>query len=92
MNDYQNKLYDDFMDKKTEPRNLMPDETNAQEALDLLKDYILGSDYYIVDPVNQKQANTIIVLDIIHRLEKEKQERRNNHIFSDIILKIKNII
>jgi hypothetical protein len=37
---------------------------NAQDALDELARHLLGSGYYIVNPVNKEQANTQIVYDI----------------------------
>lgn len=36
----------------------------AQDALNELCEYLLGKDYYIVDPLNNSQANAIIVDDI----------------------------
>lgn len=36
----------------------------AQEALNYLEKYLLGDDYYIVDPVNNMQGNAIIVDEI----------------------------
>lgn len=39
----------------------------AQEALNMLEKHLLGDDYYIVDPVNNMQANAIVVDEIISR-------------------------
>lgn len=39
----------------------------AQEAVNMLEKHLLGDDYYIVDPVCNIQANTIIVDEIISR-------------------------
>lgn len=36
----------------------------AQDALNELCEYLLGKDYYIVDPLGPSQANAIIVDDI----------------------------
>lgn len=38
-----------------------PAPTDAQLALNVLCDYLLGEDWYIVDPIGVKQANTEIV-------------------------------
>ena len=38
--------------------------TEAQEALNELCEYLLGKDYYIVDPLCNAQVNAIIVDDI----------------------------
>lgn len=40
-------------------------EMTKEEAFDLLCNYFLGENYYIVDPVSPKQANAIMVDDII---------------------------
>lgn len=37
---------------------------SAQEAVNILCDYFLGEDWYIVDPVRNDQANAIIVEEI----------------------------
>lgn len=39
----------------------------AQEALNYLEKYLLGDNYYIVDPVNNMQGNAIIVDEIVSR-------------------------
>lgn len=41
--------------------------SNAQFYLDLIKDEILGKNYYIADPVNANQANEIITKVIISK-------------------------
>lgn len=46
------------------------DTLTAQEALHVLKDELLGEDYYIVDPVGVEQANRIIVEDILKKYKK----------------------
>ena len=40
---------------------------NAQKAVDFLKDYLLGEDWYVVNPVNTEQCNTEIVHEILYR-------------------------
>lgn len=51
-------------------------ELSADEALQLLCDELLGRDYYIADPVNGKQANAIIALDILKRYAPKKQPKK----------------
>lgn len=45
---------------------------DPQTALDILCDYLLGTDYYITDPVNNYQGNLIIVDDIINKYAKKE--------------------
>ena len=51
-------------------------ELSADDALQLLCDELLGRDYYIVDPVSGKQANAIIVLDILKKYAPRRVKRR----------------
>lgn len=51
-------------------------ELSADEALQLLCDELLGRDYYIADPVNGKQANAIIALDILKKYAPRKTKKR----------------
>ena len=53
---------------------------SAQKAVDELCDYLLGEDYYIVDPLNNTQCNLIIVEDIERKYRKwvrTKKSTRN---------------
>ena len=47
----------------------------AEEALQLLCDELLGEGYYIVDPVNPKQANALIALDILKQYAPRKKKK-----------------
>jgi len=42
----------------------MANVLSAQEAVNILCNYFLGEDWYIVDPVRNDQANAIIVEEI----------------------------
>jgi hypothetical protein len=44
---------------------LMQPPLNAQKALDLLQTYLLGEDWYIVNPVNVEQGNSQVVHEIL---------------------------
>lgn len=50
-------------------------ELDAQTAINILCDYLLGTDYYITDPVNNVQGNTIIVYDILNKYAKKELKR-----------------
>ena len=54
----------------------IPESMSGQEGLNFLMDYILGEDYYIVDPVSGKQANSIVVADIIEYCENKDRKIR----------------
>lgn len=47
-------------------------ELDPQVALDELRRFFLGDDWYVVDPMNQKQVNAWIVYDI-ERINTDKR-------------------
>ena len=52
---------------------LCPPAMDAQVALNELKRYLLGDDWYVVLPVNAEQCNTEIVYEIERRYKKYRQ-------------------
>lgn len=44
---------------------LMQPPLNAQKALDILQAYLLGEDWYIINPVNVEQGNSQFVHEIL---------------------------
>ena len=70
-----------FMEDKMKKK--IPESMSGQEGLDFLMDYILGEDYYIVDPVSNKQGNSIVVADIIRHCDnKDKKTRKIGWMFA----------
>ena len=49
-------------------------------ALDLLKDYLLGEDWYIINPVNHEQGNTQLVHEILMKYSRQYREEYNRAI------------
>ena len=50
---------------------LMQPPLNAQKAIGFLCDYLLGEDWYVVNPVNTEQCNTQLVHEILLKYSKE---------------------
>ena len=50
---------------------LMQPPLEAQRAIDFLKDYLLGEDWYVVNPVNTEQCNTQMVHEILMKCSRE---------------------
>ena len=50
--------------------NIFPPPLEPQMAIDYLKDYLLGEDWYTVNPISQKQINTEIVFEILFKYSK----------------------
>jgi hypothetical protein len=46
-------------------------------ALDFLKDYLLGEDWYIVNPVNHEQGNTQLVHEILYKYSRAYRKEYN---------------
>lgn len=76
---YDAKLKDDF-DKiiGDDTYGIFPAPTDPQMAIHILSAYLLGEDYYIVDPLPNDQANTIIIQDILFKYSKEYRKRFKN--------------
>lgn len=43
----------------------------AQEAIHILTNYLLGEDYYIINPLCNEQANAEIVADILYKYSRK---------------------
>lgn len=56
--------------------NIFPKATSDIEAIDILSDTILGSDWYISYPCGRGQANTEIVAAILMEYEYAKAKER----------------
>lgn len=59
--------FSEWLDQNWEEDNMCPPPLDAQDALDFLKDYLLGENWYVVMPLSQKQCNTEIVATILKK-------------------------
>ncbi len=59
-----------WLDENWEKDNMFPPCLDAQLAIDFLCNYLLGEDYYIVNPLCTAQANCEIVHDILYKYSK----------------------
>ena len=50
--------------------NIFPPPLESQMAIDFLKTYLLGEDWYTVNPISQEQINTEIVFGILFKYSK----------------------
>ena len=62
--------------------NMCPPPLNAQMAINFLKDYLLGEDWYSLMPMSTEQINTEIVCRILvkysRKYRKERREENKN--------------
>ena len=70
-----------FANSKMDKYNIYPRSTEAQEGLDILIEHFLGKDWYVVDPLPQKQVNTVAVYQILSVYEKKSLWQRVKSIF-----------
>ena len=67
--------FTEWLDENWEKDNMFPPCLDPQIALNFLQQYLLGEDWYIADPVNNIQANLIIVYEI-ERKYKDKNRKK----------------
>ena len=62
-----------------ESYGLYPAPTEAQLAVNVLIEYLLGEDWYVVDPIHNSQVNTVAVHEILLKYSKKyrKEWKRN---------------
>ena len=58
--------------------NIYPDPISDREALDILKTFFLGEDWYIVDPVSPGQGNVYLVDAILNSFPRKYKKFRKN--------------
>ena len=70
-----------LQEKSKDKDNLFPPPLEPQLALDFLREYILGEDWYSVNPIPTVQINTEVVDEILYkcskRYRKEVKKLRN---------------
>lgn len=58
--------------------NIFAPPMKSQVAINILKDYLLGEDWYTVNPISQEQVNTEIVITILEKYSKKfRREKRS---------------
>ena len=50
--------------------NIFPPLLESQMAIDFLRTYLLGEDWYTVNPISQERVNTEIVFEILFKYSK----------------------
>lgn len=72
----KNQKITDFLESSADYGIFCP-PMEAQTAVDFLQRYLLGENWYTVNPISQKQINTEIVHEILLKYSKEyRKERR----------------
>jgi len=74
----ESKFYS-WYDKHKDPDNVYPPAMDSQFALNILIDYILGEDWYVVDPLSNNQINTVAVDCILYKCSKKYRKEVKQH-------------
>jgi hypothetical protein len=67
----RSKQFTYWLKHEAEDCGILQPPLDAQKALYFLKDYLLGENWYVANPVNTQQCNTQIVWEILERYSSE---------------------
>lgn len=63
--------FTDWLDNDAEDCGLCDPPIDAQLAINFLKDYLLGENWYVAMPESPQQVNTAIVFEILYTYSKD---------------------
>ena len=63
--------FNEWLDKNWQKDNMFPPPLDAQIALNFLQQYLLGEDWYIINPLTTAQANCEVVHNILYKYSKQ---------------------
>jgi hypothetical protein len=64
------KTFTDWLENDAIDCGILSPPLDPQFALEFLKNYLLGEDWYVVAPLNTTQINTNIVFEILYKHSK----------------------
>lgn len=70
--------YSDWLDENWQKDNMFPPPLNGQLALDFIRRYILGEDWYSVNPISTEQINCEVVHEILYKCSKKYRKEYKN--------------
>lgn len=65
------QTFTDWLENDSIDCGIMSPPMEAEKALSFLTDYLLGENWYVVDPISPKQVNTNIVHEILLKYSKK---------------------
>lgn len=65
------QTFTDWLENDSIDCSIMSPPMEAEKALSFLTDYLLGENWYVVDPLSPKQVNTNIVHEILLKYSKK---------------------
>lgn len=77
-------ILSEFLDEKyknrSDPENIYGVGISYVQFRDFIIDYLLGPDWYVVDPIGQTQINEIALLEILEKYSKRYRKERKQHL------------
>lgn len=76
------KRFTEYMteESKKDPDNIFDPPTKPEIAIEFLKDYLLGEDWYVSDPLGPNQVNTEIVHEILYKYSRRYRKEYKKYI------------
>ena len=65
------QTFTDWLENDSIDCEIMSPPMEDKKALEFLTDYLLGENWYVVDPISPKQVNTNIVHEILWKYSKK---------------------
>lgn len=63
--------FTEWLKSQEDPENILPPELDFEKAIQFLKNYLLGEDWYVNYSGSSKQITTDIVYDILEKYSKK---------------------
>lgn len=57
--------------RSKDSENMLPPKLSDKQALAFLREYLLASDWCVIDPISQEQVNTMLVDNILYKYSKK---------------------
>ena len=73
------KLLTDWIDHDAKDCGLCDPPMKADLAIQFLKDYLLGENWYVTMPQNGEQCNTAIVIEILYKYSPKFRKELKQH-------------
>ena len=73
------RKFTDWLENDSIDCGIMSPPMEAEKALSFLTDYLLGENWYVVDPISPKQVNTNRVHEILWKYSKKYRKEWNQY-------------
>ena len=80
INTLKPQTFTEWLKENSDETNLFPPPLEAQKAVNFLEKYLLGDDWYIVNPLTNEQANVEVVQAILEKYSRKYRREYRNYI------------